>query len=326
LGLIVAVALSAPSTASAASLHEQLCCGEETVVSQVFPSEPSYTVQAADDFTVPAGETWSLTEVVSAWFGEEYDLEEPPTNNVFIYADTGSGVPGPQLFAQTGDTTAPEVLNEVLGIFKWEIPISGAPTLDPGTYWISLQASGSKSLNGTWYWGEVAPGRGSPAVLRNPGDGYGSGCTAWTERSVCVSSSVGEPDQSFALRGSATSTDPPVPPPPAEPPNPPAPSNAIEIDGKATPGKATGTATLEVSVPGPGVLTASGAGLKKARVQVTKAGKVKLKLKLNAAGKKKLRKSKQRKVKVKVKVTFTPTGGQPRTVTKAVVFKGKPKG
>ena len=321
LGVGLAWLAAFPAGAGAETLYNQICCGNEGTISQSFPvGESKYSVQLADDFVVPSGETWSIEEVISVWVTENADPEHPPSISVFIYGDNSSR-PGSQLF-NVESSVAPVVLNPEEGdVSEFEVPVSGVPALGPGRYWLSLQVHGSKATNGEWFWGDTATENGLPAVLRNPGDGYETGCTDWTARELCSQGLEPEPDQSFILRGTRTVTPPPPPPQPQPQAEPKPPSNSIVFSGSPKPGKGGGPATIEVQVPGPGVVTATGRGVKQFRVVVTKAGKVKIKVKLNSKGKKKLKGSKAHRVKVNVKVTFTPTGGEPKVVKKKVTFK-----
>ncbi len=106
--------------------------------------------------------------------------------------------------------------------------------------------------------------------------------------------------------------------PPVLPPTLPSPSNKFSV-GQAT-AKGT-TAALQISVPGPGTISASGKNLKPATAVAIGAGKIDLKLKLSAAGAKALKKAKSHALKLKIKITFQPTGGNPATISKSLMFK-----
>ncbi len=322
--LVLSTAIAAlalvPANAGAETLYNQICCGNEGTISQSFAAESKYSVQLADDFVIPSGETWSIQEVISVWVTNNADPEHPPSISVLIYGDN-SNRPGSQLFNVESDV-APKVLNPEEGdVSEFEVPVS-VPTLGAGRYWLSLQAHGSKATNGEWFWGDIVTQNGSPAVLRNPGDGFETGCTEWTARELCSQGLEPEPDQSFILRGARTVTaPPPQPPSPAQPQTGANPSNSIAFSGSPKAGKGGGPATIDVQVPGPGTVTATGDGVKQFRVVVSKAGEVKIRVRLNSAGKKKLKSAKGHKLKVNVKVTFTPTGGEPKVVTKKVTFQ-----
>jgi hypothetical protein len=319
-----AVAALGPATAGAETLYNQIESGERAILSQEFASVSDEDTAVADDFTVPAGQTWTIAEAVSVWLAEGSDIANLPGVNLVIYASAGSH-PGSPLFARADLPIEPRVLDEGEEIFAYEVPLTGVPVLGPGTYWLSMQVHGSQATYGSWFWGDVAPQRGSAAVLRNPGDGFGTGCTDWTPRVSCLLEGSGEPDQDFILRGTKTVTSPSPPPPaPESTPAPKQPKPKVTIDG-APKTDGNGTASVTVKVSGPGLVSAGGKGVVGLKVHVAKAGKVHLELKLNASGKKALRRSKSGKLKIKVKISFTPKGGRAVTTTKRVTFSAQPR-
>ena len=120
--------------------------------------------------------------------------------------------------------------------------------------------------------------------------------------------------------------DPPAPPARPAPPAPqPAaePSNAIGL-GKLTLNRKKGTATLKVSVPGPGTLKAKAGRKMKAKAPKPKrAGTLRVKIKGKGKGVKALNRT--GKLKGTLRLTYTPRGGAPNTVTRAVTLSKAPK-
>jgi hypothetical protein len=110
------------------------------------------------------------------------------------------------------------------------------------------------------------------------------------------------------------------------------PGNDFSV-GKVKAAPKNGSVTITVDVPGPGALAAtatakvpaSAAGRKKrinvagARAEPKTAGPVRLTLKPKKKAKKVLRA--KGKLKAKLALTFTPSGGAPKTTTRAVTFK-----
>jgi len=301
----LAVMVSA-SSASAATLYDQLAApmGALATQSQDDPTAPTSRAQAADDFIVPAGVTWKLTEVDVA--GQQILSASSAPVNVFLYANNGT-VPGAQIFAQTGITAA--------NYPNYNVPLTGAPQLAPGTYWVSVQVSASAGVNGIWGWTDTTQ-HGNKAAFQNPPGGFAPTCTSWTVRANCPVSSNGvtystdttNPDQAFRLLGTSTAL------PPA------APSNAFTI-GKPKLNRKKGTAKEPVTLPGPGELTLSGKGVSSVSHTVTVAGTVNLTVKPKGKTKKKLKKS--GKAKVKVTITFTPTGGSANAQSATIKLKKK---
>lgn len=103
------------------------------------------------------------------------------------------------------------------------------------------------------------------------------------------------------------------------------PTNTFTLGG-ITRNKKKGTATLTVNVPNPGELALSGKGVKRASAagaviakEVTAAGEVKLLIKTK--GRKRTKLNETGKVKVSFRVTYTPTGGDPSTLSRKLKLK-----
>ena len=146
---------------------------------------------AADDFVVPGGQTWNITEV-DAQGG--YSAGSALSFNVFFYQDTG-GVPATNPFyAAIGQSY---VNNS--GVFL--ITLTLPAVLTSGTYWVSVQARMDLD-NGQWFWTDRTVQANSPAVWQNPGGGFGV-CPTWALRTTCVGDESA-PDQMFRLIGTLT--------------------------------------------------------------------------------------------------------------------------
>jgi hypothetical protein len=293
IGAVLALGGCLPTPVAAADvLHDQTTGTAGGSGTQSFDYMSAQPSQTADDFTVPSGQAWTITQLDVSGFG----VVGSRSLNVFIYADVG--IPGAELFRSTNVSAA--------GGPNFTIPVSGAPSLPPGTYWISAQVN--LMSPDQWFWQDRAPVEGHAAVFRD------ASCPNWQPRDNCEAD-PGWPDQAFRLIGTAS----PYPPPP---------SNAFSF-GKLTRNTKTGTATLIVSVPGPGKLALSGNGVVKQRPAggdtrgakgvakvVSAAGKVKLKVR--SKGKKKRKLNRTGRLKLKAKVTYTPTGGDPNTKAKRI--------
>ena len=150
---------------------------------------------AADDFVVPTGSTWTITQVEVD--GEYFNGSGPASAvNIFIFSDSG-GVPG-SLVNGFGSLTATP------GPGAGDFVISTPPiVLIPGTYWISIQAIQDFTPNGQWGWTDRTVTSYNSAVWQNPGDGFSTGCTTWSYRGLTCGFASGEPDQVFRLSGTA---------------------------------------------------------------------------------------------------------------------------
>jgi hypothetical protein len=125
---------------------------------------------------------------------------------VIFYANAG-GHPGGEISSAVGPVT---------NYPRMEIPFSG-PTLAAGTYWLGVQAildPGASAPFNQWFWAENSDPFGSPAMYRNPGNGFNTGCTSFTVKSSCPFAGDGAhlaPGQSFRIDGTRTVTAPPPP-------------------------------------------------------------------------------------------------------------------
>ncbi len=180
-------ALAAPATV----LHDQFGSPDGSVVS--FDNGTSLSSQAADDFVVPAGKTWTLSQVDLSGF-PVVGTAQPTSFNVFFYSNA-STLPNSQV---AGHTDLSYVVNSTTG----EYTITFPPTLlGPGTYWVSVQADTTAAGN-RWTWNSfAAPAVNSGAAWRNPGNGFGSGCLDWTRKTTCHPQVSFAPDQLFRLHG-----------------------------------------------------------------------------------------------------------------------------
>jgi hypothetical protein len=303
-GLVFGALLALAPTAGATVLINQTDFpGTAAPFSMDDDSGDSLDTQAADDFTVPAGTSWKISSVFV--LGQANGLQSSSVN-VFLYDSAGS-TPGAEIYREPA---IPPV-----GAPNFALPLTNAPLLTPGTYWVSVQIADGHFPptmgNRRWAWTARTVQSGNHAVVRNPGGGFNGGtCTDWT--TSCFFGT--DTDLLFFLDGIAA----PYPPP--------TPSNQFTFGGVKR-NKDNGTAVLTVQVPGPGTLNLTGTGLKPQRSlggasaskEVSAAGKVKLKIK--AKGKKKAKLNETGKVKVKAKVTFTPTGGTANSKARRIRLK-----
>ena len=207
------VTFALPAQASAEVLFNNIDeTSPQSINSQNFnPSNDAFDAMAADDFVVPAGETWTIT---GALVRGTQDGATPATSaDVKFFTDAG-GAPGAEIPPTTTIATATDYPRMILTF--------AGPTLTAGTYWFGVSAvlnPGASPPFSQWYWSENSEQFGSKSVYRNPGDGFQSGCTSFTTKSSCVFT-VGAPthpapDQSFNLSGTRTVAQ--VPPPGEDP-------------------------------------------------------------------------------------------------------------
>jgi len=153
--------------------------------------------QAADDFIVPAGQIWHVTEVdVLA----EYDSTGPAASfHVFFYENGAGDLPG--------ILVASRLENPYTGSNDFVITLTEPVTLPEGHYWVSVQALDITQA-GFWLWHNRTVQSNSGAAWQNPGNGFGTGCVIWVRKTACAQLSQIAPDQVFSLIGTAVAGTP----------------------------------------------------------------------------------------------------------------------
>jgi len=65
---------------------------------------------------------------------------------------------------------------------------------------MSVVANVDKGAGSVWVWYEPDTNTNNPGKWQNPGNGYGTGCTTWTDTQTCIG--AGRPDDwAFELIG-----------------------------------------------------------------------------------------------------------------------------
>jgi hypothetical protein len=161
------------------------------VVSQNFEASfDTYDSQGADSFTIPAGQTWKIKRVDVT--GVYFSGGGPATSeNVTIYKNS-HGLPGASVYAAT-------VTGADNGGGSFQIPV--AKMLGSGKYWVSAQANMDFNVGGEWAWETRNTQAGFAAAWRNPGGGFGFGCTVYANMQGCIGAAGEGPDYMFALVG-----------------------------------------------------------------------------------------------------------------------------
>ncbi len=191
-------AIYAPVTRDVAPLYGQMNNPSSVGTnSQMYPDNPTYTCQAADDFIVPAGQTWFVESFEFAGF---YSNGNGPVTmaNLFVYANNaGTNSPDATIaeFFQS-----PVTVNDGQILFELAEPL----VLSPGHYWISVQPVMSFSPNGQWFWRrQLAPTIGIEFHWQNPGGGFGfQNALTWQKASLINFGAISEDyNLSFAVYG-----------------------------------------------------------------------------------------------------------------------------
>ena len=164
------------------------------IVSQNFEATyDAYDAQGADDFVVPAGKTWKVSEIDVG--GAYFNGSGPAmSQNVTFYKDK-KGKPGAVV------AEFMEVMGKDNGTGSFSIKLPKTVKLAGGKYWVSVQANMDYAVGGEWAWENQTTSEGKGAAWQNPGDGFGSGCTKYAAESKCIPDSPG--DHMFKLIGKA---------------------------------------------------------------------------------------------------------------------------
>jgi len=143
----------------------------------------------ADDFLVSDLAGWSVGRFNIGAFAAATD-----TFRITIYPDAG-GEPGAPAIC-TYDTLS----GSLHGVDRLRVPLPTPCVLTQGIYWVSIVGEPGASLR----WAAQFPISQPPffsgvsARWQNPGDGFGSGCTSWTNVQNCIIEGDEDPITNFA--------------------------------------------------------------------------------------------------------------------------------
>lgn len=155
------------------------------------PGSEPYDAEMADDFAVPSG-GWAVSQVRIGTFyeGQKGSTVTPSVvGNITFFADA-AGVPGA---AVAGCTYTGIALSYDIGTGYSTLNLPTECALSTaGTYWIAFSGDlAYQAEGGGVYVVQQTTTAGAAPVWRNPGDGFGSGCTAWTALTSCDFSTNG---------------------------------------------------------------------------------------------------------------------------------------
>ncbi len=172
--------------------------GFTSIASQQFPDFGGSVLQSADDFDVPAGETWDVDGVNAlGLYFNCVTCGPTPTVDVIFYADAG-GMPG-AVECDYQNIAYSDLDGDPLATL-FDINLPSACSLGEGTHWVSVMADMDFGQLGQWGWTENDTQHGNVGQFQDPDDllGDGSFCESWTDVNVCT---TGGPDFAFQLEG-----------------------------------------------------------------------------------------------------------------------------
>ena len=141
-----------------------------------------FDAESAEDFEVFDAQGWTIGE-----FKFEIGLvgSEPAMVDIRVYPDA-NGQPGePALCSYDGVAATLHGFEQPV----LRVPLPTACSLGQGRYWVSVVRSDGSGMS----WADGLPNPfpppfvlGSRGHWRNPGDGFGTGCTDWSDITTCL--------------------------------------------------------------------------------------------------------------------------------------------
>ena len=195
------------SSSPIGTLYDQTGVAGNGSPSQVFePVNTPFNSQSADDFTVPAGTTWTVTQITT--LGINSGGGNPTSVNVFFYNNSGSNLPG------TAIATFNNVATYVRTGANYTVTLPSSVVLVPGTYWVSFQVNMPFAGQGQWFWGNFGTTNiGNQYAWQNPGGGFGTPCTNWGYGATGCNVGGGvNRNNRFTIIGSSLADGGPLPP------------------------------------------------------------------------------------------------------------------
>lgn len=158
------------------------------IVSQNFePDFDIYDDRAADDFAIAKTCRFSTVTIVGTYFNGSGPAESV---NLAFHSPRVRGPGRVELRYRNAPYSD-------CGFGCLDVQVKGS--LKGGTYWLSAQANQDFSTAGMWGWLTNDTVRGSGAMWKNPGDGFSTGCTTYTDLLTCIPSGEGG-DLAFSIK------------------------------------------------------------------------------------------------------------------------------
>src|SRR5262245_59267622 len=138
-------------------------------LSSSFTDFPGFNADLADDFIVPAGQTWNV-QSIDADGAYIIGGGSATSFNVFFYADN-AGLPGAQVYS---------AMNQAFSVVgsTFSITLPSMAVLNAGTYWVEVQANMTFLPNGAWIWRDRTVQSNQGSAWQNPGGLFGV-CPTW---------------------------------------------------------------------------------------------------------------------------------------------------
>jgi len=180
---------------TAYTLVDQMQLGSVYIYSQYFSDKRSYA-ETADDFVVPNGQVWTLSQVIAAGGWIPGTAFASNTNFFVIILSDNGGSPG---------TIVPgcNVAGKIVGSIQSQVTLNYVCKLTPGRWWIQISAE--LSGNNYWVWRTSSSNNGYSSYFRDVGSLVSNqNCRIWQPVTNCFSSN--QRDLAFRLIGYISSS------------------------------------------------------------------------------------------------------------------------
>jgi hypothetical protein len=161
------------------------------------PALDDYDSEAADNFKVPAGQTWKISEVYVEGIYFEGSRSNDSFNVTFYRSRKGK-------IGERVKTCANASYRHDTQFDLGSEYITCKVELKKGSYFVAVQANTIYFEGGEWGWTTNNTVRGAASLWRNPRDGFATGCTDFTTTTICIPNGEGG-DFAFALYGKQSS-------------------------------------------------------------------------------------------------------------------------
>lgn len=153
-------------------LYGQTGIVEGTSSSQIFPDFADQTIQTADNFEIPIGETWDISSVSV----EGSISSGAPELAVFTIHEDDNGLPGNEIF-NSGDLNVVPTNDSSDFIITTDTPAS----LSSGIYWVSVRTNQAFNPGSNqWFWFFTTPAVNGDYMRQSPTELAGT-ATTWTD-------------------------------------------------------------------------------------------------------------------------------------------------
>ena len=176
------------------------------IVSENFTSGEfgtTYNDHGADDFLLPGTTKHKITYVLANGVDYvHYGYAEPTSFDVVFYKKikVKNGVDVSKVIKSCPGSGFIDLDG---GHGAVAIAVSGCGAKVKGGKWhaVSVTANMDFDLAFEWFWHTNLTQNNKPALWENPGNGFGTGCTVWTEMQNCLPNTGVGPDLAFAIYG-----------------------------------------------------------------------------------------------------------------------------